>query len=148
MKNLILSLSVVLVTGVTPVLATEQFDADPITEAVFAKKFSGAENVKWSQVDDGHKKVSFTLGGIRAEAFFSADGELLGTVRNLFYSQLPLVVIQAVNNRFDSPVIVEVKEITNLDGTSYKIVLEQKSRKYNVKVNGSGDVVESTKVKS
>jgi hypothetical protein len=147
MKNLILSLTVVLTTGLSPVLANEKSGSDPITEAVFAKKFSGAENVKWSKVDDGHQKVSFTLGGIRAEAFFGTDGELLGTVRNLFYSQLPLIVIQSVNNRFDTPVVVEVKEITNLDGTSYKIKLEQKGKKYSIRVNSLGDVSETTRIK-
>jgi hypothetical protein len=148
MKNLILSLSVVLASALSPVLANEKTGSDPITEAVFAKKFSGAENVIWSKVDDSHQKVSFTLGGIRAEAFFGTDGELLGTVRNLFYSQLPLIVIQAVNNRFNTPVVVEVKEISNLDGTTYKIQLEQKDKKYSVRVNSLGDIMESTRIKS
>ena len=94
MKNLIVTLAVVLATGVTPLLANAT-DTDPRAEKIFAQQFAGAENVKWTSLDDGYLRVTFVLNGIGAESFFDKDAELLGTVRNLFYSQLPLVVIQS-----------------------------------------------------
>lgn len=83
MKNLIVTLSLVLTTGITPLLANETSN-DPRTEAVFLKQFSGAENVKWTKLEEGFEKVAFTLGGIRVEAYFNSEGELAGSVRNLF----------------------------------------------------------------
>jgi hypothetical protein len=146
MKNLIVTLSFALAAGLTPVLATP-VTSTPIMEEVFAQKFAGAENVKWTKLDEDYQKVSFTLGGTRAEAYFGTNGELLGTVRNLFFSQLPLVVMQAVGNRFDNAAIIEVKEITNNDGTSYRVVLEHKEKKYNIKLNSAGDITEQQKEK-
>lgn len=143
-----MSLAVLLAAGSATVLAGETTPFhNPKAEAVFAKQFAGAENVKWASVDADHVKVAFTLGGTRAEAYFSAAGELLGTVRNLFYNQLPLLVMQSVSNRFGEPVIIEVKEITNTEGTSYRVILEHKEKKYNVRLNSLGEIIESEKVK-
>lgn len=147
MKNLFVTLAVVAATSLAPVFAAGSHPGDPRSEAIFAKQFSGAENVKWTELDDNFRKVSFTLGGIRAEAFYSNEGELLGTVRNLFFSQLPLAVIQAVNTKFQEPVIIEVKEITNAEGTSYRVILEQKDKKYNLKLNSLGEITDQQKEK-
>jgi hypothetical protein len=139
MKNLIVSLAAILATGLSPVLAHET-NGDPRAEKIFAKEFAGAQNVKWIRLDEGYLRVTFLLNGIAAETFFDADAELLGTVRNLFYNQLPLVVMQTVNKRFVDAVIIEVKEITNTEGTSYKVVLEQKNKKYLVRLDSLGQV--------
>ncbi len=134
------------VTALTPVLANKTQE-DPRTETVFAKQFSGAENVKWTNLEDGFQKASFTLGGIRVEAYFNSEGELAGAVRNLFYSQLPLTIIQSVSSKFADAVVTEVREISNTEGTSYRIVLEQKDKKYSLKLNSQGEIIESVKTK-
>ena len=114
---------------------------------VFAQQFAGAENVKWTKLTDGYQKASFTLSGIRVEAYFNQDGELQGTLRNLFYNQLPLAVMQTVSHKFSGAVIVEIKEITNNDGTTYRVVLEQRNNKYNLRMNSSGEITEKEKEK-
>ena len=146
MKNLIVSLAVVLTTGFTPALANGT-DTDPRAEKIFANQFPGAQNVKWTRLDDGYLRVTFVLNGIGAESFFDSDAELLGTVRNLFYSQLPLAVLQTIDNRFGQTALIEVKEITNSDGTSYRVVFEQKDRKYSIRVNSIGEITELKKLK-
>ena len=146
MKNLIVSVAALLMTGVTPVLAHETGN-DPRAEKVFATQFSGAENVKWFDLEDGFQRVLFTLNGIAVEAFYDQDAELVGTTRHLFFNQLPLLVMQSVNNKFTGAVIIEVKEINNSNGTQYRIVLEQKDKKYQLRLNSLGDVIEKEKVK-
>jgi len=146
MKNLFVTLSLVLTTGITPLLANETH-SDPRTEAVFLKQFSGAENVKWTKLEEGFEKVAFTLGSVRVEAYFTNEGELAGSVRNLFFNQLPLTVMQAVNNKFEGAVVVEAREINNADGTTYRVVLEQKEKKYNLKLNSRGEMLEVSKMK-
>jgi hypothetical protein len=141
MKNLIVSLTALFVTAATPVLA-HATDNDPRAEKIFAKQFAGAENVKWMKLNDGYLGVTFVLNGIGAETFFDADGELAGTIRNLFYNQLPLVVMQTVDNKFKAAVVVEVKEITNAEGTHYKVVLEEKNKKYTIRVNSLGQITD------
>lgn len=144
MKNLIVSLAMVLTAGITPALASGT-DTDPRAEKVFSQKFSGAENVKWTRLDDGYLRVTFLLNGIGAETFFDKDAEIVGTVRNLFYNQLPLSVVQTISNKFGEPTIIEVKEITNDDGTSYKVVFEQKNKKYMVRLGSLGDILDMEK---
>lgn len=147
MKNLILAIAIVVsASGVNPVHA-HTANTDPRTEKVFAQKFAGAENIKWTKLGQDYQKVSFTLGGARAEAYFSSNGEFLGTVRNLFYNQLPLVVMQTIDSRFANAVIIEVKEINNNDGTGYRLILEHKEKKYNIKLNSLGDIIDQQKEK-
>ncbi len=55
--------------------------------------FAGASHVKWSEIKEGFLKVSFVWGGHRAVAFFDTDAQLIGTIRGLFFNQLPLSVI-------------------------------------------------------
>lgn len=147
MKNLIVSASVILATAFAPVMASETRGEDPRAERVFAQEFVGAQNVKWTKLDEGYLRVSFVLNGVAAETYFDADGEMLGTVRNLFFNQLPLAVAQSVNKKFTNAVILEVQEITNEEGTSYKLVFEHDSRKYNVRLNGQGDLTSVAKEK-
>jgi hypothetical protein len=144
MKNLIVSLSLVLATGLAPVFAAG-INNDPRVEKVFLIQFAGAENVKWTEVDGEYLKVSFTLNDIRAEAYYSKDAELLGAVRNLSYNQLPLVVIQKIGTAFTNSVIIEIREITSPDGTDYKVVLEYKDKKYNLRLSSLGEIIEKTK---
>jgi hypothetical protein len=141
MKNLILSFVIVLATGVAPALA-HAANNDPRVEKAFTQQFAGAENVKWTTLDDGYQKANFTISGIRVEAIFSKEAEFLGAVRNLFYNQLPLAVMQTIGNKFANAVILEVTEITNNESTSYNVVLEQKNKKYTLKLNSQGEITE------
>jgi hypothetical protein len=134
------------VTAATPVLV-HATDNDPRAEEAFAKQFAGAQNVKWAKLEDGYLRVTFVLNGIGAETFFNTDGELLGTVRNLFYNQLPLVVMQTVDSKFAGASVIEVKEISNEEGTSYKVVLEEKNKKYSLRLNSFGQITEEQREK-
>jgi hypothetical protein len=146
MKNLIVA-TVMLATTFAPAMASETQSDDPRAEKVFAKEFAGAENVKWTRLEDGYLRVTFLLNGVAAETYFDADALMLGTVRNLFFNQLPLAVMQTVNKKFANPVVIEVQEITNEEGTSYKLIFEQDSKKYNVRLNSQGEVTSVQKQK-
>jgi hypothetical protein len=146
MKKLLLTMSLVLTAALLSTVFAS--GTDPRTEKAFAREFAGAENVKWTNLTEGYQKASFVLAGTRVEAYFSSDAELLGTVRNLLYGQLPLVVMQSVNSRFANAVIIEVTEIANNDGTHYKVRVEQQDKSYNVNVSSSGDVTEVKKIRA
>src|ERR1700754_4850860 len=70
----------------------------------FQKEFKGATNVNWvagKELD----KVAFVLNESRIEAYFAHDGEFVGSVRNVLYSQLPLVVLKRIREHYaDAPV--------------------------------------------
>lgn len=145
MKRIVLSLAV-LFTLTTAALAGNE----PITNAkakeTFSKEFSGAEFVKWSQ-EGKYIQASFVFGGTSTVALFNENGELLGSVRDLLYNQLPMAVITAVDNRKAKSAIFEIREVLNSEGTRYKFLLEQKGKRYHLTVQPDGTIEEIVKVK-
>jgi hypothetical protein len=145
MKKKILIL-VLTVAGIS-VFANPTFITDPRAEQVFKKQFFGASHVKWTKAESGYLRATFTWAGHRTIAYFSPNGEFAGSVRNLLFNQLPLTVMRAVDNQFKNNIVIEIREITNDDGTHYAIQLEQKNKKLKVKINSAGEILQQEKVK-
>lgn len=121
---------------------------DPRAEQAFQQQFAGADNVRWSKADNDMLKVSFTWAGQSALAFFTKDGRFAGAARNLQPQQLPLAIMMGINKRFVSPVIITAKEISNEEGTSYSVLLEDNKGKYNVTLNSAGEIISKEKAKA
>ena len=144
MKQRIVLLSLVFaLSGMTA------FAAEPLNEkvlATFNKTFSNAKLVNWSEVS-GLFKASFVLGDHRAEAYFNAEGDMEGCIRDLFYVQLPLVVMTSIDRRFPDAAVLDVREIINTEGTTYRVTLESKGKKVRVKADGTGNIFDVEKLK-
>jgi len=98
MKKIIVSFSLLLTAGLSSVFA---LDPDPNQQVLelFRKEFSTAQNVSWHK-QDNFDKATFQLGGNWVIAYFNPAGQLEGCARDIFYDQLPLVVMTAVDKRF------------------------------------------------
>ena len=120
---------------------------DPRAEETFKKYFAGAANVKWTE-EAGYLKVSFTWADLRTVAYFNLNGEFAGSIRNLFYNQLPLAVMRSLQQNFDKPVVVEIREVSNDDGIYYGLTVEDGNRKFKIRVNSTGELLEKTKIKN
>ena len=145
MKKIITAFSLLLTFGFTSIAASP-VTPDPRIEKKFQKEFAGAEHVKWME-DDGYIGASFILGGQRTLAWFSKEGELVGSVRGISYSQLPMLVTRSLHERFPKAVLIEMREVTNSDGTRYKLVLENNNRKYKVSILPDGSFDEKERLK-
>ncbi|HEX6193368.1 MAG TPA: hypothetical protein VFZ42_13430 [Chitinophagaceae bacterium] len=145
MKRIVLSVAVMLTMGAAA-FANNLPEGNAKAEATFKKEFASAELVQWS-VEGAYAKASFVLGGNRAIALFNSDGELLGSLRDLVYNQLPLPVISAMEKRFTGSAIFDIRELINNDGTRYKFTLEQKGKKYAASVFPDGSIEEIRKIK-
>ncbi len=145
MKKIIVFFSLLLTTGLSVVFANEKVNPDQRTLDGFKKEFIAAQNVTWDKQGD-YDKATFLLTGHRVIAWFNTAGQLEGCIRDIFFDQLPLIVMSAVDKRFAEADILTVREITNSDGTSYSITLETKSKKYSVKVGSSGNIDEVDKL--
>ena len=115
-------------------------------KASFKKEFPGAQVISWSDLGE-LVKATFLFAGYRSEAYFSPEGELQGSIRNIFYSQLPLAVTKEMERRYTGADVLEVSEITNNNGTRYLLRMESKTKKYKVQIDASGNVISSEKVK-
>ncbi|HEX4876382.1 MAG TPA: hypothetical protein VFV31_06890 [Chitinophagaceae bacterium] len=147
MKKMILSLSFMLsLAAVTSFAAPDPEINEKVLEA-FSKEFAGAELVEWKEVGS-HYKATFVLNGYRTEAYFSEKGELEGSARSLFFNQLPLVVMTAVDKRFANAGILDVTEMNSSSGTYYRISLETVKNKYRIRVYADGTIVDTERLKS
>ena len=147
MKKLILSLSLALTVTAASLSAAEPNPSNEAANATFKKEFPGAELISWSNTGTFLKAI-FIYAGYRSEAYFNEDGELQGSARNIFYSQLPLAVTKSVEKRFENPDVLEVCEITLGNGTSYVLRLESAGRKYKLQVDAGGTVINKERIKS
>lgn len=124
-------------------------DPDPVSERVqssFKKEFPGASLISWNETGD-YLRAVFVYAGYRSEAYFTPDGELQGSARNIFYNQLPLAVTKAIEKRFADPDVLEVSEITTASGTRYLIRLQEGTKGYRVQYDAGGNNIGFEKVK-
>jgi len=146
MKKNFLLLSGLLVAGWITVIAQGDPIVDSRTQESFKKEFPDAQFVKWTAISD-YQVVNFVLLDHRLEAFFSKQGELLETRRDLNYNQLPLAVMKELEKNFPDSDLSEIEEISNTDGTKYILVAETTKRKYKVAATPDGtlSIIERTK---
>ncbi len=137
-----LSLAVVFSTAAAPAPAD-----DPAVEKTFRQVFAGASNVTWSKEEGKLMKASFLWGDHHTIAYFDNNGRLLGSIRGLFFNQLPLTVIRSVNTEFEGHIVLEVREIANDEGVSYTVMTEHKDKKYKLRLDSLGGVIEKEKLK-
>ncbi len=148
MKKSLLLLSFMLL-GITTITFARTLNInDPRAEQEFEKQFAGASDVRWTKETGGYLSVSFTWAGHRTVAYFNSDGHLEGSIRGLYFNQLPLAVMRSFNNDFQHSVILEIREISNADGVRYIILFEQNNKKYKTRYNNFGDLLEKEKIKN
>jgi hypothetical protein len=146
MKKIILSLSLMLAVGVSVAFANAEPVVNEKVKASFQKEFAAARLVTWTEAGD-LLKASFVLGEHRAVAYFTEDGSLEGCARDLFYDQLPILVMKTLDNRYPNAAVIDVTEIVNADGASYRLTLEFNDKKYRIKADTNGNIIESQKLK-
>ena len=147
MKKFLLLLPVLFVVTSATTFARFTVEADPRAEQEFKKYFANVENVKWSKEEGGYLQASFTWANHRTLAFFNSNGELVGSIRGMSFSQLPLIVGRSIDKSFKNGIILEISEITNDEGTQYKLMIEDQQKKYAVRLNSFGEVLKKEKVK-
>jgi hypothetical protein len=145
MKKSIIVFSAIL----TVITATAFVGAKPggnPAEVTFQKEFNGATNVKWSEGRD-LISASFILSDSRIIAYFTTDGELLGTERNVLFNQLPLAVIKEINNRYGNAPISDIVEYTSGLDTFYGMYVDTPTKHLKLKISSEGDVTVEKRAK-
>ncbi len=146
MKKIILSLSLLLTVAVTTAVAAAEPGINEQVKESFKKEFAGAELIRWADAGD-YVKATFILRGYRTEAYFAQDGQLEGTVRSLFYNQLPLAVMTSLDKRYATADIIDVTEITNGNGTAYRVTVEANGKKFRVRIDTAGNITDIERLK-
>lgn len=122
-------------------------NVDPRAEQTFKNEFAGATHVVWAK-KGSFLMATFTWGDHQTVAYFNANAELLGCIRGLFFNQLPLTVMRSVEKNFKDAIILQAMEITNGEGVRYKVIVEYKDKKHEIRLNSLGDIIANQKLKN
>lgn len=141
MKKIALSLAIaaaILSSGFT--YAAETNPSNFIKEA-FSKEFAQIKEVKWDIVGkDGIYQANFTFNNESLQAFFTEDGEFLGTNRQISKAQLPILIARELNKAYPEADIRAVFEYSMKDGLAYYVTLTTSKGAMVVKATGNGEL--------
>lgn len=103
----------------------------------FNSDFAAAKEVSWTS-GTGFYKASFTYNEQHVTAFYSFEGQMLGMARNISSLDLPMNLQTSLKQKYGGRWITELFELSNEEGTTYYITLEQADSKIILKSeNGS-----------
>jgi hypothetical protein len=135
MKKIILTLAVALSTLCS--FAGEENVSSRVLDA-FKSEFASAKEVAWTANRD-YYKAAFVFNNQHVFAFYSPDGELMGLTRYISSLDLPLNLQADLKKGYSAYWISDLFEVSNNDGTSYYITLENAGSKIVLKSTGGED---------
>ena len=147
MKKIFVSLSLMVTVGLTTVLANDNFNVNDKIKESFKKEFAGVTSVKWEKQKD-FQTATFVFYDHLVIAYFNTDGELLGSARDVAFYELPMAVIKSFDKNFAGFNPTEVIEISNREGTFYRLTIEGQNKRYNIKADAGGNILDIVKIKS
>jgi hypothetical protein len=104
-------------------------------KAAFQKEFVHAKEVSWQQTDSYYKAV-FKMNNDVLTAYFTGEGELMGVVRNLLSTELPINLQIALKNNYADYWVTDLFEFAKKNESGYFISLENAGQKITLQ---SGD---------
>ena len=146
MKKILVALSLLLTVGMTSAFANDP-KVNPSVLASFQKEFSFVTDAKWI-VSDEYSKAVFILADRRIEAYFSNEGEYLGSARDLIFNQLPMAVINSMNKRFGPIGVYEIVERSIGAETFYYMTVEYANKTLRIEATPSGGLSIIKKVRN
>ena len=146
MKKILIAAAVLITSTFTAFTANAGDKVNAKVLSTFQKEFSQATDVKWTITDDV-VKANFSYLGTRAEAFFTTEGELMGTARNVLYNQLPIAITRELDKKYASATIYDIIEYSVGGETKYSMTIELVSKKLTVKATSGGEIWVEAKMK-
>jgi len=105
----------------------------------FEAKFTGAKNVTWTE-SANFIKATFELNGETVEAYYSGDGESIGTSRKVEFKTLPLNAISKIKKSYGSYTAKEVIEFDRDGEKNYYVSLVDGDKQEILEVSFYGNV--------
>lgn len=138
-----LKIFVLLLVSVSGVAQSSSGPVDPpnTVQSTFAKKFPGADRIKWERYPEEKKEfqVDFNFGDIHLKAFFDKNGNWIETEREIKARDIPERVMLSIRTQYPHDKIIRVYEIEK-DGKVllYEVVLRTDEEKTSLVVSTDG----------
>ncbi len=145
MKTLILS-AVTLLTITFNAAASPEPSVNEKAQATFVTIFKTAINVTWSETANS-TEAFFITNSVKTRATFDTKGNLIQTIRYYHSDKLSPVVLAGVRSAFPGKEIHGITEVSNKNGTNYRIVLKDDKNYTHINADGTGDTEVVSKYK-
>jgi hypothetical protein len=132
MKKIIITLAIAL--GTLSSFAREVNVSSTVLTA-FKSDFISAKEVTWT-VSRDYYKATFVFNDQHVFAFYSTEGELLGTTRYISSLDLPVNLQAGLKKGYSNYWISDLFEVSNSEGTGYYITVEDADSKIVLKSTG------------
>jgi hypothetical protein len=141
MKKIVLSLAIatVMLSSFTTYAADKAPGA--VVKQALTREFAQAKNVEWTTVSkEGVYQATFIYNDESLQAFFTEDGEFLGTTRQILKTQLPILIVSALVKQYADYRVATVFEYSKTDGLAYYITIVNPNGGMVLKATGNGDL--------
>jgi len=149
MKNLLIIMLMVVFTITTS--CAQKLNADKVPVDVmttFKAKYPNAEKVKWSMENAKEYEVEFKMNKAAQSANFAEDGKWIESEVEIEKSQLPQVVVDAINKLYPGAKIDEVEQASNPEiDLFYGVTVRFKGKKYDIDLKANGEIIKNVEVK-
>jgi hypothetical protein len=126
----------------TVTVATSAFSADEKKVNVnilraFESEFTEANNVQWN-VKSEYIKASFEVDGKKADAFYSHDGEYLGSSSKIVLEDLPVQAKRTFAKKYADYTVLEAIKFNGTEETAYFVSAENEKQSVVLKITNGG----------
>jgi len=137
MKRILTILTVVLSISLSSFASGDE-KISPVVLQSFKSSFKDATEVEWKAKENFYQ-AQFAMNGQYISAFYDCDGKMIALTRNISTTQLPIGLQTALRNEAGSYWISDLFEVSNEEGTSYYVTLENADTKLVLKSSGSAE---------
>jgi len=141
MKKILLSMT--LAVAILGAAFATPADREPsvIVKTAFAKEFINITEVKWVAAETtGVYEARFTFNNESLQAYFTEEGEFLGTMRLISASRLPVLAANALARKYGNYHVVSVFEYSKPERVAYYITVSDAKGGMMLEATGNGEL--------
>jgi hypothetical protein len=141
MKKIIIAASFALAISASAFAKEPSKEPGSQVKQAFRMEFNHVSDVDWSPVGtEGIYKAEFKFNNEKLQAFFTAEGEFIGTSREIVKTQLPLAIARQLDKQYSQYRIVTIFEYSKKDGVNYFVTLTGERGTQIIKADVNGDL--------
>ncbi|HUC82904.1 MAG TPA: hypothetical protein VMR70_18495 [Flavisolibacter sp.] len=118
--------------------ATDDVTVSAAVMSTFQSSFKNASEVSW-KITENYSKADFVMNSQHVSAFFDLTGNLVAVTRNINSFQLPISLQTKLRNSYGEYWISDLFELSDDNGTTYYVTVENGDSKITLKSNSVND---------
>ncbi len=136
MKKIMTTLVLAALLIVNSAFANNKETINEKVQSAFKQEFSRATEINWSRSDNFYK-VEFTLNNNVMTAYYNENAELMGVIKNLLSTELPINLQLSLKKDYGSYWISDLFEFARNEESGYFITIENSDTKLVLQSEGS-----------